>query len=184
MDSDEALYVRVKKGDMRAFDTLYARYESSLFGFLSSQLKNRADAEYVLHEAFLAAFKSREVVFDRDRGFKTWLYRISRNLASNRARSDRRGARALAQLPAVADAVGDAPPSADERLAQRELGNALDAAVERLPEPLSEVYHLRSSGLRYEEIAAVLEIPLGTLKSRMNQMVARLREDLRPWTAR
>src|ERR1700678_187821 len=106
MDSDEALYVRVKQGDMRAFDALYARYETSLFGFLSSQLRNRADAEDVFHEAFLSALKSREVVFDGDRGFKTWLYRIARNLASNRARSERRGARAVAQLPDAGQAKG------------------------------------------------------------------------------
>ena len=59
----------------------------------------------------------------------------------------------------------------------------LEGAIARLPPALSEVFHLRTSGLSYEEIADVLEIPLGTLKSRMNQMVTQLREELRPWTA-
>ena len=54
--------------------------------------------------------------------------------------------------------------------------------IERLPPALSEVFHLRVSGLRYEEIADVLECPVGTIKSRMNQMVTQLREELRPWT--
>jgi RNA polymerase sigma-70 factor (ECF subfamily) len=189
MDSDETLYTRVKKGDMRAFDVLYARYETSLFGFLLSQLRSREDAEDVFHEAFLNALKSREVVFDRERGFKTWLYRIAKNLASNRARSSRRGARALTEIGAATSSAGglpapDAARPADDTLAEHELRVALDAAVLRLPDSLSEVYHLRSSGLSYEEIAQVLEIPLGTLKSRMNQMVTQLREDLRPWTAR
>ncbi len=164
---------------MRAFDALYARYESRLFAFLFSQLKNRADAEDVFHEAFLRTLKSGEVVFDRDGAFRTWLYRIARNAALNHQRSDRRGARAVAQLP-----EDDPPPRADEQLGDRQLLHALDGAVARLPPSLSEVYHLRSSGLSYEEIATVLEIPLGTLKSRMNQMVTHLREELRPWTAR
>ena len=59
---------------------------------------------------------------------------------------------------------------------------ALEQAVARLPKTLSEVFHLRVSGLRYEEIADVLECPVGTIKSRMNQMVTQLREELRPWT--
>jgi RNA polymerase sigma-70 factor (ECF subfamily) len=179
MDSDEALYARVKQGDLRAFDELYARYEGPLFGFLVSQLRSRADAEDVFHEAFLGTLKSREVEFDRTGGFRTWLYRIARNLTLNRRRSEHRGTRALAEVP-----VPERPPAVDDVLAERELLDALDGAIERLSPPLAEVYQLRCSGLSYEEIATVLEIPLGTLKSRMNQMVTQLREELRPWTAR
>lgn len=163
---------------MRAFDLLYARYESRLFGFLLGMLKNRADAEDVFHEAFLRTLKN-DAEFDREGAFRTWLYRIARNAALNHQRSGRRGARAVAQLP-----ESDPVPRADDELGQRELLHALEGAVERLPDALSEVFHLRSSGLSYEEIADVLEIPLGTLKSRMNQMVVTLREDLKPWTAR
>lgn len=178
MDSDEELYTRVKDGDLRAFDTLYERYETRLFAFLASLLKNRADAEDVFHEAFLRTLKSREVVFERVGGFRTWLYRIARNVALNHHRSTGRGERAALRLD-----VPDAPPSVDERIAEGERLAALDMAVARLPAPLSEIFHLRSSGLSYEEMADVLEIPIGTLKSRMNQMVTHLREELRPWTA-
>lgn len=179
MDSDEALYARVKEGDLRAFDTLYERYETRLFGFLLSLLRNRADAEDVFHEAFLRTLKSREVVFERSGGFRTWLYRIARNLALNHHRGAGRGERAVLKwLPP------DAPPSAEERIAEGERNVALDTAVAHLPPPLSEIFLLRSSGLSYEEMADVLEIPMGTLKSRMNQMVTHLREELRPWTAR
>ena len=55
---------------------------------------------------------------------------------------------------------------------------ALGEAVSRLPVPLSEVYHLRASGLSYEEMAQVLEVPVGTVKSRMHDMVKRLREEV------
>jgi RNA polymerase sigma-70 factor (ECF subfamily) len=179
MDSDEALYARVKQGDVRAFDELYARYAGRLFGFLRAQVPTRADAEDVLHEALLATLESAEVAFDRGT-FRTWLYRIARNLVLNRARSRGRGESAMAKL-----ASGDAPPATtDERIAHGELLRALDGAVSRLPSSLSDVYHLRSSGLSYEEMATVLGIPLGTLKSRMNQMVNVLREELKPWTAR
>lgn len=181
VDSDEELYARVREGDMRSFDVLYARYETRLFGFLLSQLRNRADAEDVLNDAFFRALKSGEVDLAREGAFRTWLYRIARNAALNHQRSSRRGARALA---VVAVDEGERPASADDELGRRELLVALDVAVERLPESLSEVFHLRTSGLSYEEIAAVLEIPLGTLKSRMNQMVVQLREELRPWTVR
>jgi RNA polymerase sigma-70 factor (ECF subfamily) len=180
MDSDEALYARVKRGDMVAFDDLYARYAPRLFGFLRPQLATRADAEDVLHESLLATLESDEVAFDRG-SFRTWLYRIARNLVLNRARSQTRGTIAMAKLAPVVD---EAPPTADERANQGEMLRALDGAVARLPSSLSEVYHLRSSGLSYEEIAVVLGIPLGTLKSRMNTMVNVLREELKPWTAR
>jgi RNA polymerase sigma-70 factor (ECF subfamily) len=179
VDTDEALHGRVREGDMRAFDLLYARYESRLFGFLLGMLKNRADAEDVFHVAFMRTLERSTVTLDHEGAFRCWLYRVARNAALNHQRSDRRGARAIAQIP-----ESDAPPRADEELGERELLHALDGAVERLPESLSEVFHLRSSGLSYEEIADVLEIPVGTLKSRMNQMVTQLREELRPWTAR
>ena len=179
MDSDEELYARVRRGDLAAFDVLYARYETRLFGFILALIKRRADAEDIFHDAFLRALKSREVVFDRG-GFRTWLYRIARNLALNSQRSDQRGARALARL----GGGEEAPPPVDQRLEARELSTALENAVLRLPPSLSEIYHLRSSGLSYDEMAVILEIPLGTLKSRMNQMVTRLREELKPWTAR
>jgi RNA polymerase sigma-70 factor (ECF subfamily) len=179
MDSDEALYARVKQGDMRAFDELYARYAGRLFGFLRPQVPTRSDAEDVFHEALLATLESAEVAFDRG-SFRTWLYRIARNAVLNRVRSRGRREAAMVKL-AVAD---ERPPSTEDKLAHGELLRALDGAVARLPSALSDVYRLRSSGLSYEEMATVLGIPLGTIKSRMNQMVNVLREELKPWTAR
>jgi RNA polymerase sigma-70 factor (ECF subfamily) len=176
MDSDEALYRRVREGDMAAFDQLYQRYEIQLFGFLARTLRSRADAEDVFHDAFLNALKSPEVRFEQD-SFRSWLFRIARNLCHNRRRSEERGARAIDALP-----VSSETPTAEGALVRRELLEALDGAVARLPPALSEIYHLRSSGLSYEEMADVLSIPLGTLKSRMHQMVAILREEVKPWT--
>jgi RNA polymerase sigma-70 factor (ECF subfamily) len=178
-DSDETLYARVKQGEIRAFDELYGRYATRLFGFLRAQVSSRADAEDVFHEAFLATLESDEVHFDRS-SFRTWLYKIARNAVLNRVRSEGRGDRAKLKL----HVVDDPPAPVDERVAHGEMLRALDGAVARLPATLSDLYHLRTSGLSYEEMAAVLDIPLGTLKSRMNQMVNTLRDELKPWTAR
>jgi RNA polymerase sigma-70 factor (ECF subfamily) len=180
MESDETLYRRVREGDMAAFDALYDRYQDRLFGFLLRTLRSREDAEDVFHDAFLSALRSPEVSFDTG-SFRSWLFRIARNRCKNRHRSEQRGARALG----VIDAIGptEAAPSAESELQERQLLSALDGAVGRLPPALSEIYHLRSSGLSYEEMADVLAIPLGTLKSRMNQMVSILREEVKPWTA-
>jgi len=88
-----------------------------------------------------------------------------------------------AQVVARAPATAEAPEPADGALERRQLDAALAAAVARLPPALGELYHLRTSGLSYEEIAGVVDAPLGTVKSRMHQMVHALREELLPWTA-
>jgi len=180
MESDESLYARVKQGDLLAFDELYTRYSSRLFGFVRAQLPASSDAEDVFHETMMATLESDEVTFE-GASFRTWLFRIARNRVLNRLRSSARGDAAKLRLSADGE---PAPPSAEDRVARAQMVDALERAVKRLPSTLSDVYHLRSSGLSYEEMAAVLEIPLGTIKSRMNQMVKVLREELEPWIAR
>jgi RNA polymerase sigma-70 factor (ECF subfamily) len=177
MESDEELYQRTRAGDMGAFDRLYERYEAPLFGFLLSFVQSREDAEELFHEAFMAVLRAKVTGFGTG-GFRAWLYRVARNAALNRIRGARRRARALTSLD---EQVEVARP--DRGLDERQRQRALETAVARLPRGLSEVYRLRASGLSYEEMASVLEIPLGTLKSRMHEMVLRLREELGPWTA-
>ncbi len=178
MESDEDLYSRVRRGDLAAFDALYDRYAHRLFSFLRGMLDSREDAEDAFHEAFMRTLRSDAVSFEGG-SFKAWLYRIARNVALNVRRSEDRGARARARLP-------EAEPARDAQAALEdvELERALEGAVSRLPNALSEVYHLRTSGLSYDEMASVLELPLGTVKSRMNQLLVRLKEELCPWTAR
>lgn len=177
MESDASLCERLRGGDLGAFDALYARYEAPLFGFIRSYLGDAAEAEDLFHEAFMAVLKNREAQLDH---FAAWLYQTARNLCLNRLRSRQRGERAHLRL--VEEPAPEA--TADERLDQRAASQALAGAVAELPQPLSQVFHLRVSGLSYEEMAQVLELPLGTIKSRMHEMVSKLRKDLRPWTAR
>jgi RNA polymerase sigma-70 factor (ECF subfamily) len=93
----------------------------------------------------------------------------------NRLRSRRRAAHAFESAVPV-ESSDDHPERA---LADQEAAAALRCAVARLPEPLAELYQLRAGGLSYEEVAEVLDVPIGTVKSRMHQMVGRLREEVK-----
>ncbi|MBI5545799.1 MAG: sigma-70 family RNA polymerase sigma factor [Deltaproteobacteria bacterium] len=179
MHSDEALYERLLKGDLGAFDLLYARYERHLFGFVRRHLEDTQESEDVFHEAFLALL--------RERGsgrsavsFRALLFQIARNLCLNRLRSRGRAARAL---EVEGRTSADPLPHPESALERREAVQALHLAVARLPEPLAELYGLRAAGMSYEEMSQVLAIPLGTVKSRMHEMVGRLRKETRSWTA-
>jgi RNA polymerase sigma-70 factor (ECF subfamily) len=171
--SDEALYQELIDGDLRAFDVLYERYEGPLFGFLRRQLDDAAEAEDVLHEAFMAVLKERETG-RAARSFKAWLFQVARHLTLNRLRSRSRAAKATDGVAALSEAV--AAPEAV--LANRQTAEALKLAVTKLPPALSELYHLRAGGLSYEELAEVLAVPLGTVKSRMHELVKRLRDEV------
>jgi RNA polymerase sigma-70 factor, ECF subfamily len=195
VDSDENLFQRVRDGEIAAFDTLYERHEVRLFAYLRAVSGDRHDAEELLHDAFLAALKTASPASSRSGGaekfeagaFRGWLYRVARNLAFNRRRASLRHDRMLASVPDVDPEADDTRTSvsarADREIEKRELEVALEDAVSRLPLALGELYHLRSSGLSYEQIASVIEAPIGTVKSRMHQMVSVLREELKPWIA-
>jgi RNA polymerase sigma-70 factor, ECF subfamily len=183
MESDERLYERLRAGELAAFDALYARYERRLFGFVRSYLDDTHEAEDVFHEAFLGVLRGR---LDFGAGsFRGWLYQVARNACLNRLRARVRGERALDQVAATADRrPTPGAERADEQLERAETAAALGRAVERLPPPLTELYRLRASGLSYEELSRVLDLPLGTVKSRMHELITQLRKELRPWTAR
>ena len=170
-DSDEALYARWIGGDLRAFDALYARHERPLFGFVCAFVRDRAEAEDVLHEAFMAVLRERR----RDiRSFRAWMYEVTRHLCLNRARSKKRAARALE------DVANDEPDitNVETEIDARRRAVQLERAVSRLPEHFAEVYRLRASGMSYDEVAELLGVPVGTVKSRMHEMVLRLKEEV------
>lgn len=173
MRSDEALHEALIGGDPRAFEALYDRYERPLFGFICRYLSDRQAAEDVLHDAFLALLRDRASA-RRAHSLRAWLFQTARHLCLNRIRAKEREARALSKEQASAE-----EPQPERRLEAQQTAEALQAAVGRLPLELGELYQLRSSGLSYEEMAAVLAIPLGTVKSRMHQLIHRLREELR-----
>jgi RNA polymerase sigma-70 factor (ECF subfamily) len=177
--TDEALYVALLAGDVPAFDELYRRYERPLFGFIVKQLGDRDEAEDVFHEAFMATLKQRKQERELT-SFRAWIFQVARNLCLNRIRSRKRAAHALD----VEARSAEPTPHPELLLSASEAPAALARAAGELPEPLARVYELRIAGLSYDEIAGVLEVPLGTVKSRMHELVARLRKEIRTWTAR
>lgn len=175
MVSDEALYERLLRGELCAFDALYARYEGPLYGFIRKQLRQRQEAEDVLHETFLALLRQR-AQGRAATSLRAWLYQVARHLCLNRARAGHRATRALAAAATTPAAESVAP---DRELLERERAESLRRAVAALPAPLGELYALRAGGLSYGELAQVLGVPLGTVKSRMHELVNRLRQELR-----
>ena len=171
MRSDEALHEALRRGDLAAFYALYARLSGPLYGFIHRHLGDAHEAEDVLHDTFMGLLTHAPDA----QSLRAWLYQCARNHCLHRLRTRRRGARALdaaAHEPEVAAlAPGDA-------LEARETDARLARAVAALPHPHAELYALRAGGLSYEELSAVLGIPVGTVKSRIHDMVARLRTEM------
>ncbi len=173
MVSDEALREKLLRGDLDAFDLLYTRHARPLFGFIRRHLADAHEAEDVLHETFLAMLR------ERDAGraavsLRAWLYQVARNQCLNRLRTRRRSARALVVVTPQ-DTSAEQP---DASLEARQTAERLERAVSRLPAELAEVYALRAGGMSYEELAQVLAIPVGTVKSRIHAMVHQLRQEM------
>lgn len=182
MKTDEQLYSDMCRGDLRAFDALYERFERRLFGFLLDLLKNREDAEEVFHDAFqiviTEAKSKRGSVHEVPARFDAWLFTVAKRRALNRLRAKQTSAR----LVDLHQDPWDAGIEAEFTNKGREA--ALTVAVGRLPPRLSEVYRLRAGGLSYEEIAARLDVPVGTVRSRIHALVVRLKEEMKQWNAR
>ena len=173
--ADEALLEAWCAGELRAFDLLYARFEGPLFGFIHRQLGGaQADAEDVLHQVFLSVLEAGRA--KRVQRVRPFLFQVARNACLNHARGSKRGDVALKRAQWDA-APGELP---DVLLAGKQTARALHEALARMPSTLSEVYALRAAGLSYEEVAGVLQVPVGTVKSRLHELVSRLREELTP----
>jgi RNA polymerase sigma factor (sigma-70 family) len=173
MRSDEALHEALCHGDLGAFDALHDRHARTLLGFIKRMLSDAHEAEDVLNETFLTLVRQRDAAAKAE-SLRAWLFTVARNQCLNRLRSQRRGARAI-------DAARDQEEpsvSPEQALEQKITADKLRAAIERLPEPMAALYHLRARGLAYDEIAAVLQVPVGTVKSRVHELVRRLREEI------
>jgi RNA polymerase sigma-70 factor, ECF subfamily len=189
-DDDAALIERCRAGDVAAFEPLVEKYRQRVWRLAYNTLRDREEAWDVAQEAFIRAYQALPS-FRGQSAFYTWLYRIVMNVATDRARS--RGAQGRAfgteRVPEEDwdrvlpdDNPGDEAP--DDAAARREQRQKIVAALETLPEHHRKIVMLSDlEGLSYREIADTLEIPMGTVMSRLHNARKRLRDALRPLLA-
>ena len=170
-EADLALVRRAKRGDYRAFDLLVLKYQSRLVSIAFKYVKEIQLAEDISQEAFIKAYKAIDS-FREESAFYTWLYRITANTAKNYLVSKgRRRESSISELSTLENeeqfviASHDSP---DEILLAQELRNTLFNAVSSLPEDTRTALSLREfEGLNYEEIAKIMNCPVGTVRSRI-----------------
>jgi RNA polymerase sigma-70 factor (ECF subfamily) len=175
-DDDAPLLARLRAGDARAFEEMVIAYQHRVFGVALRMLGRRAEAEEIAQEAFLRAHRS-VAGFRGDAKLSTWLYAITSRLCLNRlASADRRRMRhdddALAR-------AADQSASATAEMERREREGAVHRAIAELADERRIVLVLCDlEGLSYEEIAQALEVPVGTVRSRLHRARMDLRERL------
>jgi RNA polymerase sigma-70 factor (ECF subfamily) len=186
-NDDAALIERCRAGDVAAFEPLVEKYRQRVWRLAYNLLRDREEAWDVSQEAFIRAYQALPS-FRGQSAFYTWLYRIVMNVAADRARS--RGARGRAfgteRVPEEDwDRVlpdqnpGDEAP--DAKAARLEQRQKIVQALDTLPEHHRKIVVLSDlEGLSYREIAETLEIPMGTVMSRLHNARKRLRDALKP----
>jgi RNA polymerase sigma-70 factor (ECF subfamily) len=170
-EEGEALLDKARRGDERAFAHLLRLHQDRVYDLLVRMLGDRAEAEDVTQEVFLA-FHRALPAFRGDSKISTWLFRIAKNHCLNRLKYlGRRGADRHVEIEAADDPSRDEGPERPDRaLERRRQDERVQAAIAALPEEQRLVVVLREiEGLSYEEIADVLEQPEGTVKSRLHR---------------
>jgi RNA polymerase sigma-70 factor (ECF subfamily) len=179
--SDEILIAAYQNGDRESFQALVKRYERELFHFLVRFLGDRAAAEDIFQETFLQIHQSAPT-FDTQRRFRPWLFTIAANKARDLIRSNSR--RPTNPLQATInsgdsdsaefiDLMKSSDEMPDHPLMQKELRQKVQATVTAMPEHLREILLLSYfHQFPYKQIGDILDIPLGTVKSRLHSAVA------------
>lgn len=189
--TDQLLVQRVQKGDREAFEMLVMRYQRRIFRLISRFVRDPALAEDVAQESFLRAYRA----IDRFRGdsqFYTWLYRIAVNTAKKAML--RNGRDPLWGDAGIDAEEGRAAPSREllrdldtpeAVLAGQEILHTVDAAMEALPDELRTAIALREiDGMTYEDIAQIMNCPVGTVRSRIYRAREAIARQLRPLLGR
>ena len=183
--TDARLVERVQRGDKHAFDLLMGKYQHRIQVLVSRYLRDPDDVQDVTQDAFIKAYRALPN-FRADSQFYTWLYRIAINTAKNFlvARSRRPPAADVDASEAEYYAGGEALQeieTPENRLAGDELSRVVFAAIEALPEDLRTAVTLREfDGMSYEDIAAVMDCPVGTVRSRIFRAREAIDAEIRP----
>ena len=183
---DQQLVERAQRGDKRAFELLVLKYQRKLQRLLSRLVRDPGEVEDVTQEAFIKAYRALPG-FRGDSAFYTWLYRIGINTAKNWLVLAARKAPTSTRVEAE-EAEGfeggerlrdlNTPESI---LLSREIGDTVNATMDELPEELRTAIQLREiEGMSYEEIAKIMDCPIGTVRSRIFRAREAIAEKLRP----
>lgn len=190
---EAAIVAELKAGSEEAYAWLIGEFQRPVYGLVYRIVSDPADAADTTQDVFLKVFRGMKH-FNGESSLKTWIYRIALHEAANRRRWwFRHKAQETPIEPVESDAPGnggqlvqvaltDQHDSPFDNVAQREVQQRVDAELRRLPEPYRTTLILRDlEDMSYEEIADVLEISLGTVKSRLTRGRQALKERLAPY---
>lgn len=183
---DQQLVERAQRGDKRAFELLVGKYHRKLERLLSRLIRDPTEVEDVAQEAFIKAYRALPN-FRGDSAFYTWLYRIGINTAKNYLIALGRRAPTSTEFDSEeAEGFEDAAGLRDintpeSQLATKQIAQTVNDAIAALPEELRTAITLRElDGLSYEEIAQIMNCPIGTVRSRIFRAREAVAEKLRP----
>ena len=176
---DQRLIAQTLDGSTSAFGQLVRKYQDRLYHALVHTLGNEHDAQDVAQEAFVQAYCKLNT-FQHAARFYTWLYRIAFNLAMNHLR--RRRPERFSDHRAGAEGQWErtvAAPPEEDPLERQETCQQVQQALQRLGEDFRAILVLREiEGYSYEEIADILQLPIGTVRSRLHRARCQMREEL------
>ncbi len=183
--TDKQLIERVKKGEKAAYDLLVLKYQQRIINLALRYVRNHSDALDITQEAFIKAYRALPN-FRGDSAFYTWLYRITVNTAKNHLEVQSRRPRTsdydVSEIEQIEGNVALSEQVTPENLLFKdELQATVLMAIDNLPPDLKTAIMLREvEGLSYEEIANVMECPIGTVRSRIFRAREAIDNEVRP----
>ena len=177
-EADERdLQNRLRSGDEGAFDSLFRTHYAHLVRMAESIVREHSLAEEIAQEVMLELWRRRESL-QVEQSFRAYLIRSTRNRALNYLRHQQ----IVAREAAIASLDSPSSPSGEDEMLGVELEAAIRDAIDGLPDKAREVFRLsREQGLKYAEIAGVLDVSIKTVEKRMGQALAELRQRLAAW---
>lgn len=180
---DQSLVERAQKGDKKAFELLVNKYQRRLSRLVTRFIKDEHEVADVVQETFIKAYRSL-ATFRGESAFYTWIYRIAINTAKNHlSQNFKRYSTTVESDGEVLDLAETIPDyhTPEAELINREIVQTINKAIEALPEELRQAIILREvDGLSYDDIAQVMNCPIGTVRSRISRARDAIAKQLRP----